>query len=68
MDTIDSYFGMRKIKIAPDKTGRLRIMLNGTPVSPMCVLDQVYWLDGLYTAPTDASQSVTIARAVTSGG
>jgi len=53
VDTVASYFGMRKIDMAADAQGRLRLRLNGEPVFQMGPLDQGFWPDGLYTAPTD---------------
>ena len=53
IDTVDSYFGMRKIEIAPDSNGDLRIVLNNEPVFNYGLLDQGFWPDGLYTPPTD---------------
>jgi hypothetical protein len=51
-DRVDSYFGMRQI--AMEKVGRwLRITLNHQFKFQLGVLDQGYWPDGLYTAPTD---------------
>ncbi len=51
-DAVTSYFGMRSIAVA--KIGRvLRPMLNGSFVFQMGTLDQGFWPDGLYTAPTD---------------
>ncbi len=52
-DTVKSYFGMRKISIGKDGAGRLRPMLNNRPVFMAGPLDQGYWPDGIYTAPTD---------------
>lgn len=51
-DRVGSYFGMRSIEV---KTvdGRQRTLLNGKPVFMMATLDQGFWPDGLYTAPTD---------------
>lgn len=53
IDTVVSYFAMRSIGVAkgPDKTAR--IVLNGKPVFMIGPLDQGFWPDGLYTAPTD---------------
>lgn len=51
-DAVSSYFAMRKIELARDAAGILRIMLNGKPVFQLGLLDQGYWPDGLYTAPT----------------
>jgi hypothetical protein len=53
VDTVRSYFGLRKIEIAKDQRGINRMMLNGRPVFHFGPLDQGWWPDGLYTAPTD---------------
>lgn len=53
VDVVDSYFGMRKISLDKDKDGFTRIMLNNKFVFQMGPLDQGWWPDGLYTAPTD---------------
>jgi beta-galactosidase/beta-glucuronidase len=55
VDRVDSYFGMRKFHIAPDENGHQRIFLNNQPLFHYGPLDQGYWPDGLYTAPTDAA-------------
>ena len=52
-DQVGSYFAMRKISLGNDDKGRLRILLNNKFVFQMGALDQGYWPDGLYTAPTD---------------
>ncbi|MCG6955916.1 MAG: hypothetical protein LJF04_07985 [Gemmatimonadetes bacterium] len=52
-DSVSSYFGMRKIAVAPDSTGVLRLFLNNRPLFEYGLLDQGWWPDGLYTAPTD---------------
>jgi hypothetical protein len=53
VDTVESYFGMRKIALAKDDKGILRPMLNGKFVFQSGPLDQGFWPDGIYTAPTD---------------
>ncbi|HEU5072162.1 MAG TPA: glycoside hydrolase family 2 TIM barrel-domain containing protein [Verrucomicrobiae bacterium] len=53
LDQVDSYFGMRDIQVATDGKGARRLMLNGQPLFQMGVLDQGFWPDGLYTAPSD---------------
>jgi hypothetical protein len=53
VDAVDSYFGMRKISLGKDKDGLTRIMLNNEFVFQIGPLDQGWWPDGLYTAPTD---------------
>jgi len=55
VDAVDSYFGMRKIALAKDDRGVLRIELNNKPIFQVGPLDQGFWPDGLYTAPTDAA-------------
>lgn len=52
-DNIDSYFAMRKISIGQDDKGITRIFLNNKPYFQNGILDQGYWPDGLYTAPSD---------------
>jgi len=54
-DAVTSYFGMRKVSVGPDKDGITRILLNDAFVLHNGVLDQGYWPDGIYTAPTDAA-------------
>jgi hypothetical protein len=53
VDRISSYFGMRKIDVATASDGYKRIRLNNTFLSQLGFLDQGYWPDGIYTAPTD---------------
>jgi beta-galactosidase/beta-glucuronidase len=53
VDRVQSYFAMRKISTARDDKGRLRIQLNNTNYFQIGPLDQGFWPDGLYTAPTD---------------
>jgi hypothetical protein len=53
VDRVESYFGMRKIALGKDEKGILRPLLNGKFVLQAGPLDQGFWPDGLYTAPTD---------------
>jgi len=53
VDEVESYFGMRKIEVKKDSTGLMRIFLNDKYTYNLGVLDQGFWPDGLYTAPTD---------------
>lgn len=55
IDRVGSYFGMRKISVGPDEHGRTRLLLNNKPYFQLGPLDQGWWPDGLYTAPTDAA-------------
>jgi len=52
-DAVESYFGMRSISIGKDDKGVTRLLLNGKPYFMNGPLDQGFWPDGLYTAPTD---------------
>ena len=52
-DVINSYFSFRKFEIKTAKDGRKRFFLNGKPYYVNGLLDQGYWSDGLYTAPSD---------------
>jgi len=54
VDQVDSYFGMRSIAIG-NVAGVPRPLLNGKFVFQFGPLDQGFWPDGLYTAPTDAA-------------
>lgn len=56
VDTVDSYFAMRHVEIRREedsKGGHNRIFLNGEPYFMLGTLDQGWWPDGLYTAPSD---------------
>jgi len=53
IDEVKSYFAMRKISMAPDQQGIQRMLLNNNFVFQFGPLDQGWWPDGLYTAPTD---------------
>ena len=52
-DEVTSYFGMRKISLGKDENGFTTMLLNGKAVFQSGPLDQGYWPDGNYTAPTD---------------
>ena len=52
-DEITSYFAMRKSSLCKDAGGITRLCLNNTPLFQVGPLDQGWWPDGLYTAPTD---------------
>jgi hypothetical protein len=61
IDRVESYFGMRKISLGKDEKGFTRLMLNNQPYFQFGPLDQGFWPDGLYTAPTDAALRYDIA-------
>jgi hypothetical protein len=52
-DELESYFGLRKVSVGKDEKGITRLMLNNKFVFQYGPLDQGFWPDGLYTAPTD---------------
>lgn len=52
VDSVTSYFGMRKISIG-NSNGYLKMLLNNQFVFQFGPLDQGFWPDGIYTAPTD---------------
>lgn len=53
LDEVKSYFAMRKISSKRDAQGIVRIQLNNKDNFQFGPLDQGWWPDGLYTAPTD---------------
>ena len=53
IDQVKSYTAFRKISVEKDKNGILRMCLNNKPLFHYGPLDQGWWPDGLYTAPTD---------------
>ena len=62
VDEVKSYFAMRKISIAPDANGIQKMMLNNKFLFEFGPLDQGWWPDGLYTAPTDAALKFDIEK------
>ena len=52
-DRVESYFAMRSVAVSKDENGIMRLFLNGKPYFHNGLLDQGYWPDGLYTAPSD---------------
>ena len=48
VDTVDSYFALRTISFDGKKC-----LINGRPVFQRLVLDQGFYPDGIYTAPSD---------------
>lgn len=53
VDQVKSYTAFRKISVGKDKSGIKRMYLNDKPLFQYGPLDQGWWPDGLYTAPTD---------------
>lgn len=61
-DRVESYFGMRSFGIGKDEKGLPRLLLNGKPYFQNGLLDQGYWSDGYYTAPSDEALIHDIAE------
>lgn len=53
VDHVASYFAFREISLIKDASGQPRIALNGKPIFLVGPLDQGFWPDGIYTAPSD---------------
>ncbi len=62
IDAVASYFGMRTVTVSGG-----RILLNGRPVFQRLVLDQGFYPDGLWTAPSDAELRADIERSMAAG-
>ena len=62
-DSVDSYFGMRKFSVEHDEQGVNRLFLNNKPYFHNGLLDQGYFCDGLYTAPSDEAMVFDIQTA-----
>ncbi|WP_417353152.1 glycoside hydrolase family 2 protein [Flavobacterium alkalisoli] len=61
-DEVKSYFAMRKISSKRDDSGIVRMQLNNKNCFQFGPLDQGWWPDGLYTAPTDEALKYDIVR------
>ncbi|QPH40901.1 glycoside hydrolase family 2 protein [Pedobacter endophyticus] len=62
VDEVTSYFAMRKTSIGKDTDGIERMLLNNEFVFQYGPLDQGWWPDGLYTAPTDKALKFDIDK------
>jgi beta-galactosidase/beta-glucuronidase len=62
IDTLKSYFGLRKITI----DGR-KILINGKPFFQRLILDQGFYPEGLWTAPSDAALKKDIEMSLACG-
>ena len=66
-DEVRSYFAMRKFSVEQDEEGVPRLFLNNAPYFHNGLLDQGYWPDGLYTAPSDEAMIFDIRTAKAMG-
>lgn len=62
IDQVKSYVGMRKISTKRDANGIVRMQLNNKDYFQFGPLDQGWWPDGLYTAPTDEALKFDIVK------
>ena len=61
-DKLISYFGLRSIELTD-----IGVLINGKPVFQRLVLDQGFYPDGIYTAPSDLALEADIHRALACG-
>lgn len=62
VDRVTSYAAMRKFSTARDAKEIVRLCLNDEPLFQFGLLDQGWWPDGLYTAPTDEALAYDIEK------
>ena len=62
VDHINAYFAMRKISVAKDANGIKRMLLNNKFLFQFGPLDQGWWPDGLYTAPSEEALRFDIEK------
>ncbi|HBT85769.1 MAG: glycoside hydrolase family 2 TIM barrel-domain containing protein [Fermentimonas sp.] len=62
LDKVDSYAAMRKYSMKRDDKGIVRLQLNNKDLFHFGPLDQGWWPDGLYTAPTDEALEYDIIK------
>ena len=63
IDKVKSYAAMRKYSLHRDEDGIMRLQLNNQDLFQFGPLDQGWWPDGLYTAPTDEALQYDIQKA-----
>lgn len=62
VDEVQSYTAMRKFSVSRDENDIVRLELNNEPVFQFGPLDQGWWPDGLYTAPSDEALAFDIVK------
>ena len=62
LDKVNAYTGLRKISVMEDAEGHKRMALNNKILFQYGPLDQGWWPDGLYTAPTDEALKYDLVR------
>lgn len=62
LDKVESYAAMRKYSMKRDDKGIVRMQLNNKDLFQFGPLDQGWWPDGLYTAPTDEALEYDVIK------
>ena len=62
VDRVQSYCAMRQVGVTVGPDGIKRLALNGKPIFMYGPLDQGWWPDGLYTAPTDEALAFDVRK------
>lgn len=62
LDKVKSYSAMRKYSTKRDRKGIVRLQLNNKDLFQFGPLDQGWWPDGLYTAPTDEALRYDVVK------
>lgn len=62
IDTVQGYTALRKTSEVRDSEGFRRLGLNNEPYFQYGPLDQGWWPDGLYTAPTDEALKFDLVK------
>jgi beta-galactosidase/beta-glucuronidase len=62
LDGVKGYAALREVTEVTDEAGHKRLGLNGKPYFQFGPLDQGWWPDGLYTAPTDEALKFDIEQ------
>ena len=67
VDHAESYFGAREVTCERDDVGHMRLCLNGSAIFHLGLLDQGWWPEGLFTAPTDDALKFDIEATLAMG-
>lgn len=62
IDVVDGYAAVREVSVISDGNNHKRMALNGRPLFQFGPLDQGWWPDGLYTAPSDEALKYDIVK------
>ena len=62
LDRVDGYAAMREIGVVTDSEGHKRMALNGESLFQLGPLDQGWWPDGLYTAPSNEALKFDVEK------